>query len=294
MSKLSCDVIKDLLPLYKDDICSEKSKDLIEEHLRECDNCREYLEAMDDKLPPISLASDIAGSQTDNASDPAAMGALAGDIEFLEKIARRLNWMKITICLFATIIILIILSVIRALFPLPFDRRIATEDVRITELYQLENGDLYFTLESDIPFQIPQYTQIVPPNGLAYTESYDNGQSYVTLSKCSFLERTLLERPSFHRCSFVTPLKETVDDAESGGDDEDISSEAIVHENSHVYYEGRQDEQLTIWKKGQKIDAAPKKVEERVLRERNIQEYGYDYSKDDEEVSEEDVIFLLR
>ena len=33
MSKISCDVIKDLLPLYKDRVCSEKSMDLVEEHL---------------------------------------------------------------------------------------------------------------------------------------------------------------------------------------------------------------------------------------------------------------------
>ena len=42
MSKTDCDIIKDLLPLYEDNICSEKSKDLIEEHLIECEDCREY------------------------------------------------------------------------------------------------------------------------------------------------------------------------------------------------------------------------------------------------------------
>ena len=58
MKKISCDVIKDLLPLYKDDVCSEKSKDLIEEHLPECEDCREYLDALSSELPPVTLAQD--------------------------------------------------------------------------------------------------------------------------------------------------------------------------------------------------------------------------------------------
>ena len=39
MSKISCDIIKDLLPLYIDGVCSSDSIDLIEEHLKECPLC---------------------------------------------------------------------------------------------------------------------------------------------------------------------------------------------------------------------------------------------------------------
>lgn len=35
--KISCDVIKDLLPLYIDDILSNDSKNLVDEHIEECD-----------------------------------------------------------------------------------------------------------------------------------------------------------------------------------------------------------------------------------------------------------------
>lgn len=38
--KYECDVIQDLLPLYQDEICSDKSKKIIEEHLKECSNCK--------------------------------------------------------------------------------------------------------------------------------------------------------------------------------------------------------------------------------------------------------------
>ena len=41
--KISCEVIQDLLPLYVDQICSEHSKCLVEEHLRECEKCRNVI-----------------------------------------------------------------------------------------------------------------------------------------------------------------------------------------------------------------------------------------------------------
>ena len=44
--KITCNVIKDLLPLYHDKICSEDSRKIVEEHLVECDNCRKELAYM--------------------------------------------------------------------------------------------------------------------------------------------------------------------------------------------------------------------------------------------------------
>ena len=39
-----CEVIRDLLPLYADDVCSETSRELIEEHLQDCPECSAILE----------------------------------------------------------------------------------------------------------------------------------------------------------------------------------------------------------------------------------------------------------
>ena len=41
--KTECEVIRDLLPLYTDGACSERSRDLVEEHLRDCPDCRQML-----------------------------------------------------------------------------------------------------------------------------------------------------------------------------------------------------------------------------------------------------------
>ena len=44
--KISCKIIEDLLPMYHDRICSEESAVLIEEHLKECESCRQILASL--------------------------------------------------------------------------------------------------------------------------------------------------------------------------------------------------------------------------------------------------------
>jgi len=43
---ISCDIIKDLLPLYHEEVCSAESKQLVEEHLINCENCKEMASKM--------------------------------------------------------------------------------------------------------------------------------------------------------------------------------------------------------------------------------------------------------
>ena len=43
---ISCEIIKDLLPLYHEEVCSIESKDMVENHLSECDACREIINKM--------------------------------------------------------------------------------------------------------------------------------------------------------------------------------------------------------------------------------------------------------
>ena len=49
--KTSCGVIRDLLPLYADDACSEESRTLVEEHLAECPACAEELARQVRRVP---------------------------------------------------------------------------------------------------------------------------------------------------------------------------------------------------------------------------------------------------
>jgi hypothetical protein len=42
----SCEIIKDLLPLYKDEVVSASSIEMIEEHLKNCENCKAELDKL--------------------------------------------------------------------------------------------------------------------------------------------------------------------------------------------------------------------------------------------------------
>ena len=52
---ISCNIIKDLLPSYVDNISSEETKQLVEEHLKECEECKEYLDNMKSEIKVSSV-----------------------------------------------------------------------------------------------------------------------------------------------------------------------------------------------------------------------------------------------
>lgn len=43
---LTCGIIKDLLPLYAENLCGDESREAVEAHLNECDSCRDTLDGM--------------------------------------------------------------------------------------------------------------------------------------------------------------------------------------------------------------------------------------------------------
>ena len=59
--KTHCDVIRDLLPLYTYEACSEKSRDLVNEHLQECPACQEVLR----KLQETEIENDLRSEKNE-------------------------------------------------------------------------------------------------------------------------------------------------------------------------------------------------------------------------------------
>ena len=78
---IKCEVIKDLLPLYMDGVASEESCALIEDHLKECEDCRQYLDLLQEDLPDVSEVS------------------LADETASLRKIKRRLRRNRVLVVL---------------------------------------------------------------------------------------------------------------------------------------------------------------------------------------------------
>lgn len=44
-----CGIIRDLMPLYHDNVCSDESRAAVEEHISECNDCREYYKQLSDE-----------------------------------------------------------------------------------------------------------------------------------------------------------------------------------------------------------------------------------------------------
>lgn len=61
--KIECDIISDLMPLYVDGICSDKSKTIVEDHLEECLSCKKKCEYMKVQISPTE--------SLDSTEDPA-------------------------------------------------------------------------------------------------------------------------------------------------------------------------------------------------------------------------------
>lgn len=90
--KLSCKVVQDLLPMYYDCVCSDESAALIEEHLKDCTECRGIL---------ADLHTDIAVAQLPEE-----------DIRPLENIANewkksKKRYMKRGICITLAVLLLL-------------------------------------------------------------------------------------------------------------------------------------------------------------------------------------------
>ena len=49
--KISCEIIKDLLPIYIDEVCSDETRSLIATHLKGCSECKSELQKIERTLP---------------------------------------------------------------------------------------------------------------------------------------------------------------------------------------------------------------------------------------------------
>ena len=53
---MNCNIIKDLIPLYIDGCCSAESEKVVEEHIRDCDDCKRLLEDMKSSSDIITVS----------------------------------------------------------------------------------------------------------------------------------------------------------------------------------------------------------------------------------------------
>lgn len=126
----NCDVIRDLLPLYRDGVCSETSRALVEEHLKACPECRSALAQIEQEvdMPTPSMKETFKAWQ---------------------KLQRKILLKRLRMA--ALVVVLLVAAVAGGIFgyeqymihTYPMD----VNEVEITALYRLKDGRIYMALQ---------------------------------------------------------------------------------------------------------------------------------------------------
>jgi hypothetical protein len=58
--KTSCGIIRDLLPIYNDNVCSKESRELVEEHIKDCQECKSELEKYNIEIKGVNYMNQKA------------------------------------------------------------------------------------------------------------------------------------------------------------------------------------------------------------------------------------------
>lgn len=155
MSKASCEIVKDLLPLYYDNVCSEDSKRMVEEHLTDCQSCKIELDRlkMDFKLPKEEIE------------------IIRKDSNVIKKISSFWNRSKIKSFAIGVIISIISVSLIFFGYNYLFHLNtvnVPTNVVEISQVSQLSDGKIVYLVEITDGYALNEIVYDMDDNGNFY------------------------------------------------------------------------------------------------------------------------------
>ena len=270
MRKIPCHIIQDLMVLYEDNVCSEESRQIVEEHIAECEECRKLYQIARVEIPDITLG----GTEENDFRDAA---------EELKKIARntckRLE-RRVTYKHILTVAITIFLLMISYTFWTEWLQYrvnvVPPEDIKVTELYELENGDIYCTFQCKDMFTHVNTSGIMVPEDKRY-QDYDGGWQEIYFQYPHPFERIIPELSYGDTVSVVFPMQVVQSDTfEKSEEGEWGYVDGYRHRAVSIYYgKGKREDQLLVWEQGQKIEPAPADVEKRVKEEGFIYEVNH-------------------
>lgn len=247
MAKIPCEIIRDLLPLYQDDICSEKSRNAIEEHIKECESCRTYLKKMEGEIPVET--DKIEGTDEE----------WKGFREFSEKVSRKLNRRIVMACGVVFLICMMLTVVLCSdAFQSYHLSRIAAKDIKTEEVYQLKDGRLYVHVKSKrriTGLSYPQTGTDTDTNTAAGKDAVGavrepkNTATYEISMDSSINPFARVMYITFKEAAYVIPFEDG----------------QIVTENgtkvSEFDYIGRSGEKKILWQENDEVKQAPERIE---------------------------------
>ena len=216
---MNCDIIRDLLPLYHDGVCSAESRRAVEAHLETCENCRKTLAAMDAPLPEAGKA----------AEDDAAV---VQKISEKWKQDKKRAWLKGAAIAAAVCAVLVgAWYAATALYLFPVD----PADMEITDVRQLSDGRVlyHFYIDDDLGLRRIQF------------EYDDAGNKYYVPVRALITEKRW-EGTSPADCTRCLDIAEELAWAEGQG---------LEREITRVWY-GRGEDAILLWEEGMDLPAA--------------------------------------
>lgn len=132
--KMPCEIVKDLLPLYHDDVCSNESRTIVEEHLLECDICKKYLDNMN---------SEFLQSNAEKAAEQAEIDILKG---IKKKLLRKNIMISAISVIFATAVLLGgFLLIASHQMPIHYENGLVSVKMESNEIIDVSfNGNNYY------------------------------------------------------------------------------------------------------------------------------------------------------
>lgn len=130
MKKISCNIVRDVLPLYLDDVVSDETKEMVEEHLKSCEACKKEAAIMkQDVILPINKNTQLA------------------EAKVLKNLKVKIRWRKIGVGIISAILAVAVIASL--LLFLTFSKSYIPYDDTQFEIAEL-NGSIYACYRGEV------------------------------------------------------------------------------------------------------------------------------------------------
>ncbi|WP_153723337.1 zf-HC2 domain-containing protein [Sporosarcina cascadiensis] len=222
-NKMSCEIIKDILPLYYDGVCSDDSKKMVEEHMLNCDHCKCELDRMQDEIKVPK--SEIQKYRNEG--------------EVIRNITNAWKRTKVKSFIRGIIITIILFSLITLGYNRLFHwniTKVPTSVVEVTQVSELTDGKIVFHVELTDGYAL---------NETIYNIDKD-GKFYVTPVRPIVKKKAQSPYGLANDFDFID-----IEEAEENNGGKKINA---------LYY-GTPEDNILIWKKGMNLPKASEEIE---------------------------------
>lgn len=235
-----CQLIGDLLPLYYDQVCSDDSRVLVEEHLKTCPACRQAL---------ADLREQMEHPQEDMEGMREAKNAWTKE--------KRKAFGKGVLCVLLAVVI--VLTFVR-LFVIK-DQPVAAEDILISQVCQMKDGSLLFHWYVDDGKKLGKVD-------CSFETNEDGTSSMYFTPMHALIELNRTDEAGLFNAYVSLYIQSDVNDMCSRG------SGYYLNPSVTKLYMGTPEDCILVWERGQELPAASPAMEEMA------ETYSYPFASD--------------